>query len=42
MSLLGFGEDAQQELYVLANTTGVPFPDPITGLPTGVMLKIRR
>lgn len=34
MSLLGFAQDASGELYVLANTTGVPFGD------TGVVLKI--
>lgn len=33
-AVLGFGEDAAGELYVLANTTGVPFGD------TGVVLKI--
>ncbi len=35
-SLLGFGEDAHGELYVLANETGTPFGD------TGVVLKIAR
>lgn len=34
MSLLGFGEDADGELYVLANGTGTPFGE------TGVVLKI--
>jgi glucose/arabinose dehydrogenase len=34
MSLLGFGQDAQGELYVLANSTGTPFGD------TGVVLRI--
>jgi glucose/arabinose dehydrogenase len=34
LSLLGFGQDAQGELYVLANGTGVPFGN------TGVVLKI--
>lgn len=32
--LLGFGQDAQGELYVLSNTTGTPFGN------TGVVLKI--
>ena len=36
MSLLGFGEDADGELYVLANTTGVPFGD------TGVVQRMMR
>ncbi len=40
MSLLGFGQDADGEIYVLGNTTGVPFPDPSTGDPTGVVLRI--
>ncbi len=35
MSLSGFGQDGDGELYVLANTTGTPFGD------TGVVLKIR-
>ena len=34
LSLLGFGQDSQGEVYVLANGTGVPFGD------TGVVLKI--
>ena len=34
LSLLGFGEDAGGELYVLANGTGTPFGD------TGVVLRI--
>ena len=34
MSLLGFGQDTQGELYVLANTTGTPFGD------TGVVMRI--
>ena len=34
MSLLGMGQDAQGELYVLANTTGTPFGD------TGVVMRI--
>ena len=36
MALLGFGQDAAGELYVLANATGVPFGQ------TGVVLKIER
>jgi hypothetical protein len=34
LSLLGFGQDAHGEVYVLANEVGVPFGD------TGVVLKI--
>ena len=34
LSLLGFGQDARGELYVLGNTTGVPFGD------TGVVQRI--
>ena len=34
LRLLGFGQDAQGELYVLANQTGTPFED------TGVVLRI--
>ncbi len=34
LSLLGFGQDARGELYVLANETGTPFGD------TGVVLRI--
>ena len=34
LSLLGFGQDANGELYVLGNTTGVPFGD------TGVVLRL--
>ena len=36
LSLLGFGQDANGELYVLGNTTGVPFGD------TGIVLRIAR
>ena len=36
LSLLGFGQDARGELYVLANGNGIPFGD------TGVVLKIRQ
>ena len=36
MALLGFGQDANGELYVLANAPGVPFGD------TGVVYKITR
>ncbi len=36
MSLLGFGQDAHGELYVLANQVGTPFGD------TGVVLRIVR
>lgn len=34
LSLLGFGQDAEGEVYVLANATGVPFGD------SGVVLKL--
>ena len=34
LSLLGFGQDTWGEIYVLANSTGVPFGD------TGVVLRI--
>ncbi len=34
LSLLGFGQDAQGEIYVLGNGTGTPFGD------TGVVLRI--
>lgn len=33
-SMLGFGQDADGELYVLANETGTPFGD------TGVILRV--
>lgn len=41
IAILGFGQDADGELYVLANTTGVPFGagDDLSE-PTGVVLKI--
>jgi len=37
--VMGMGQDAHGELYVLGNTTGTPFPDPVQG-PTGVVLKL--
>jgi hypothetical protein len=41
LALLGFGQDANGELYVLANATGVPFgTGPDLGVPTGVVLRI--
>jgi glucose/arabinose dehydrogenase len=41
LALLGFGQDANGELYVLANETGVPFgTGPDFGIPTGVVLRI--
>lgn len=41
LALLGFGQDANGELYVLANETGVPFGSgPDLGVPTGVVLRI--
>lgn len=40
-SLLGFGQDADGELYVLANDTGTPFgTGPGLDMPTGVVLRI--
>jgi len=39
LALLGWGQDASGELYVLGNISGVPFPDPVAG-PTGVALKL--
>ncbi|UCD75324.1 MAG: PQQ-dependent sugar dehydrogenase [Phycisphaerales bacterium] len=36
MSLLGFGQDAQGEVYVMSNMTGTPFGD------SGVVLRLRR
>ncbi len=38
-SILGFAEHQDGEIYVLANTTGIPFPDSM-GQPTGVVLRI--
>ena len=35
-SLLGFGQDASGEVYVLANDVGTPFGD------TGVVLRVTR
>lgn len=41
LALLGFGQDANGELYVLANETGVPFgAGPDLDVPTGVVLRI--
>ena len=37
--LHGFGQDAAGELYVLGNTTGIPFPN-AAGQKTGVVLRI--
>jgi glucose/arabinose dehydrogenase len=40
-SLMGFGQDAHGEIYVLANDTGVPFgTGPLLDMPTGVVLRI--
>ena len=40
-SLLGFGQDSQGEIYVMANDTGVPFgTGPNFDVPTGVVLRI--
>lgn len=41
LRLLGFGQDAGGELYILGNTTGVPFPDD-DGNDTGVVLRVTR
>lgn len=38
-SVLGFGQGADGEVYLLGNSTGVPFPAP-NGSPTGVVLRI--
>ena len=38
LSVLGFGRDETGEVYVLANETGIPFPD-LGGVPTGVVLR---
>ena len=41
LAILGFGQDASGELYVMANETGVPFgAGPELDQPTGVVLKI--
>ena len=41
LAVLGFGQDADGELYVLANETGVPFGSgPDFETPTGVILRI--
>jgi hypothetical protein len=37
----GFGQDTGGELYVLGNTTGIPFPN-AEGKNTGVILRIDR
>jgi hypothetical protein len=39
LCVLGFARDAADEVYVLANKTGTPFPDTM-GNPTGVVMKI--
>ena len=39
LALLGWGQDASDELYVLGNISGVPFPD-AAGVPTGRVLKL--
>ena len=38
LCILGFGQDATGEVYVLANKTGTPFPDDVG--PTGVVMKV--
>jgi len=43
MAVLGFGQDAAGELYVLANSTGVPFgTGDMFEIPTGVVMRIAR
>jgi hypothetical protein len=39
LCILGFGQDAAGEVYVLANDTGTPLPN-ASGTPTGVVMKI--
>jgi len=39
LALLGWGQDARGELYVLGNISGLPFPDPLVG-PTGRVLRL--
>jgi glucose/arabinose dehydrogenase len=42
-AVLGFGQDAHGELYVMANDTGVPFgAGPDLDIPTGVVLRIAK
>jgi glucose/arabinose dehydrogenase len=40
LGLLGWGQDASGEVYALGNVFGVPFGDPGTEMPTGVVLKL--
>ena len=43
LAVLGWGQDAHGEVYVLGNVSGVPFPAPGTmGDPTGHVLKLVR
>jgi glucose/arabinose dehydrogenase len=42
LALLGIGQDAAGEIYVMGNVSGVPFPDPVTGEVTGKVLKLVR
>jgi glucose/arabinose dehydrogenase len=43
LAVLGFGQDASGELYVLGNETGTPFgAGPSLDIPTGVVLRIAR
>jgi hypothetical protein len=41
LALLGWGQDASGELYVLGNISGLPFPDPdpLVG-PTGRVIRL--
>jgi hypothetical protein len=40
LALLGWGQDAHGEIYALGNISGVPFPDPSSGLGTGHVIKL--
>jgi glucose/arabinose dehydrogenase len=40
LALLGIGQDAAGEIYVMGNISGVPFPDPATGEVSGRVLKL--
>ena len=43
LAVLGWGQDARGEIYVLGNVSGLPFPEPGTiGEPTGHVLKLVR
>jgi hypothetical protein len=41
LAVLGWGQDAGGEIYVLGNVSGVPFPDPNAEVAeTGLVLKL--